>query len=279
VSGHARAANAQASLIAAIQDVWYDGQFGVSKAAEASVGSVTCVSGPLAAFRRSAILNYFPAWAADEFLGREFRFATDRQLTAYVLGQRWVGEDLQAAHLADPLVSGEPYPRLRWRVGYVRSARVFTEVPPTFRALLRQQVRWKKSFVRNLFFTGGFMWRRGVLPAALFYGHAVWVLLGPLMAFRHLVLLPMQGAWLVSGLYASGVVMKGLVWGAAYRVQNPGDPRWVLRALMSMLSAVVLSWLLLYAVATLRRSTWSRISVAAGAPRGDRRSELAGARP
>lgn len=277
VSGHARASNANASLISGVQDVWYDGQFGVSKAAESSFGSVTCVSGPLAAFRRSAILNYFPAWAADEFLGREFRFATDRQLTAYVLGQRWVGEDLQAAHLADPLVSGEPYPATSWQVGYVRSARVFTEVPPTFRTVLRQQVRWKKSFIRNLFFTGGFMWRRGLVPALLFYGHALWVLLGPLMAFRHLVLLPIQGAWLVSALYASGVVLKGLVWGAAYRVQNPGDSRWVLRPVMSVLSAVVLSWLLLYAVATLRRSTWSRVSTPAAAP-GARRSELVGAR-
>jgi len=50
-------------------------------------GSVSCVSGPLAGFRREAIWNYFPAWAADSFLGREFRFATDRQLTGYVLGQ------------------------------------------------------------------------------------------------------------------------------------------------------------------------------------------------
>ncbi len=98
VSGHSRAGNADASLLAAVQDVWYDGQFGVAKAAESSVGSVTCVSGPLAAFRRSAIINYFPAWAADEFLGREFRFATDRQLTGYVLGQQAVGAGL----LADP---------------------------------------------------------------------------------------------------------------------------------------------------------------------------------
>jgi cellulose synthase/poly-beta-1,6-N-acetylglucosamine synthase-like glycosyltransferase len=280
VSGHARASNAETSLLAAVQDVWYDGQFGVSKAAESSFGSVTCVSGPLAAFRREAVLNYFPAWAADEFLGREFRFATDRQLTAYVLGQQWIGEDLRAAHLDDPLVSDEPYPARSWRVGYVRSARAVTEVPPTFPTFLRQQVRWKKSFVRNLFFTGGFMWRRGLVPALLFYGHAVWVLLGPLMAFRHLVLLPIQGAWLVSGLYACGVVLKGLVWGAAYRVQNPGDRRWVLRPVMSVLSAVVLSWLLLYAVATLRRSTWSRLATTATpAPAEADRSELVAAQP
>ena len=52
----------------------------MTKAAESTMGSVTCVSGPLAVFRRDAVWNYLPAWAHDRFLGGEFRFATDRQL-------------------------------------------------------------------------------------------------------------------------------------------------------------------------------------------------------
>jgi cellulose synthase/poly-beta-1,6-N-acetylglucosamine synthase-like glycosyltransferase len=258
VSGHARALNADTNVLTRIQDVWYDGQFGVAKAAEASFGSVTCVSGPLAAFRREAVLNFFPAWAADRFLGKEFRFATDRQLTGYVLGAAWVGKDLQRAHWDDPLVGGEPYPARRWDIGYVRSARVFTNVPTTFAAMVRQQVRWKKSFVRNLFFTGGFFWRRGLRPALLFYGHALWVVAAPILAFRHLVLLPLSGGVLVTALYFAGVVVKGSMWGLAYRVQNPGDHRWVWRPVMSLLSALVLAWLLPYSILTLRRSVWSR---------------------
>ena len=65
VSGHARALNRQASWLTRLQDVWYDGQFAVNKAAESSFSSVMCVSGPLAAFRREAIVNYLPAWADD----------------------------------------------------------------------------------------------------------------------------------------------------------------------------------------------------------------------
>jgi cellulose synthase/poly-beta-1,6-N-acetylglucosamine synthase-like glycosyltransferase len=235
----------------------------VAKAAEASWGSVTCVSGPLAAFRREAIVNYLPAWANDRFAGRPFPFATDRQLTGYVLGQRWVGRRLAAAYADDPLVHGEPHRPRTWRVGYTRSARVLTIVPPAVRPFLRQQVRWKKSFVRNLFFVGAFFWRRGPVPAVLFYSHVVWVLFAPVMAFRHLVWLPLHGAWLLSGLYVAGVLLKGVVWGLAYLVQNPGDRRWVLRPLMSLLSAVCLSWLLLYAAATLRRGTWSRVATSA----------------
>ena len=258
LSGHARALNADTNILTRTQDVWYDGQFGVAKAAESVFSSVTCVSGPLAAFRREAIYNYLPAWAGDRFLGGEFRFATDRQLTGYVLGQEWIGARLKAQYATSPLVSAVDYPARRWGVAYVASAHAFTQVPDTFPKMIRQQVRWKKSFIRNMFFTGRFYWRRGVYPTAIFYSHAVWVGLAPLLAFRHLIWLPLHDRWFLVGLYLAGVTFKGAIWGIAYRLQNRGDHRWIYRPLMSLLSAVVLSWLLVYSAATLRRSVWTR---------------------
>ena len=105
---------------------------------------------------------------------------------------------------------------------------------------------------------GRFYWRRGIYQTAIFYSHAVWVLLAPVLAFRHLIWLPLHGAWFLVGLYVAGVGFKGAIWGLAYRYQNRGDHRWVYRPLMSLLSAFVLSWLLVYSIATLRRSIWSR---------------------
>jgi cellulose synthase/poly-beta-1,6-N-acetylglucosamine synthase-like glycosyltransferase len=258
VSGHARALNADRNLLTRAQDVWYDGQFRVVKAAESSFASVTCVSGPLAAFRREAVWNYLPAWAADSFLGQPFRFSTDRQLTAYVLGQGWVGARLKRRHADSPFVSEVDYPARRWRVEYVRSARVWTNVPASWSALVRQQVRWKKSFLRNLCFTGLFAWRRGPGPAALYYGHALWVALTPLMAVRHLVWLPLHGRWPTTGLYLAGVLLKGGVWALAYKVDNPGCPRWVYRPVMSVVSSTVLSWLLVWSALSIRRGVWTR---------------------
>ena len=258
VSGHARALNADRNLLTRAQDVWYDGQFRVAKAAESSFASVTCVSGPLAAFRREAIWNYLPAWADDTFLGHPFRFSTDRQLTAYVLGQSWVGAKLKRRHAGSPFVAEVDYPARRWRVEYIRSARVWTNVPATWRTLVRQQVRWKKSFLRNLCFMGRFAWRRGAGPAALYYGHALWVGVAPLMAVRHLVWLPLHGLWLMTALYLAGVLLKGGVWALAYRVDNPGCPRWVYRPVMSVVSSTVLSWLLVWSAVTIRRNVWSR---------------------
>jgi cellulose synthase/poly-beta-1,6-N-acetylglucosamine synthase-like glycosyltransferase len=258
VSGHARALNSENSFLTRVQDVWYDGQFGVSKAAEASLGSVTCVSGPLAVFRREAIENYFPAWANDRFVGREFRFATDRQLTGYVLGQAWIGAKLKARYAEDPLVARVDHPERRWRIGYVRSARVWTNVPETVKGFMKQQIRWKKSFVRNLFFTGSFIWRRGLRISVIYYLHVLFVLVAPIMAARHLVVMPLLGMWFLVLLYFAGIFLKGAIWGFAFRAQNPGSGRWVYRPLMSVVSALCLSWLLFYSIATLRRGTWSR---------------------
>ena len=258
VSGHARALNANATVLTKVQDSWYDGSFRVVKGAEATVGSVSCVSGPLAVFRRDAIWNYFPAWANDRFLGAEFRFATDRQLTGYVLGQLWVGRRLKERFTGTSFVDTVDYPERRWDVGYVRSAEVWTVVPETYRAFLRQQIRWKKSFIRNLCFTGTFMWRRGFAATGLYYGHALWVLAAPFMAVGHLIVAPALGLWALAGLYLAGSLLKGCLWAGVYALENPGSDKWKYRPLMSVVSSVVLSWLLPYSAATLRRSVWVR---------------------
>jgi cellulose synthase/poly-beta-1,6-N-acetylglucosamine synthase-like glycosyltransferase len=258
VSGHARALNADASFVSKIQDSWYEGSFRITKAAESSLGSVTCVSGPLAVFRRDAIFNYLPAWANDRFLGAEFKFATDRQLTGYVLGQVWKGPALKSRYSDSPFVTSEDHPERRWRVGYVRSARVWTVVPETYSAFLKQQVRWKKSFIRNLCFTGTFIWRRGAGPGLLYSAHALWVLSAPLMAVRHLVWGPLNGMWMLTALYLGGVVLKGCFWGLSYALDHPNSTRWIYRPAMSLVSSVLLSWLLPYSLLTIRRGVWSR---------------------
>ena len=257
-SGDARALNADRNALTRIQDTWYDGQFSIWKATESVFGSVSCVSGPLAAFRREAIWNYFPAWAADTFLGAEFRFATDRQLTGYVLGQEWKGQALKEKHVDSPFVTEIDYPARRWRIAYVKSAKVWTNVPFRFKSLVQQQTRWKKSFIRNLAFSASFYWRRGLFAALLFYAHALLVVATPFMAFRHLVLMPIHGAWVLTGLFIAGVTLKGCVWAVAYRIHNPGCRRWVYRPLMSLMSTFLFSGLLLWSALTVRRQIWVR---------------------
>src|SRR3989475_7118064 len=218
VSAHGRALNAGASTLTKIQDTWYEGQFRLSKGLESAYGAVTCASGCLAAWRREAIGPYIHEWATDTFLGEEFRFATDRQMTGYVLRGPSKEERKGAAEAPkDAPVTKTP----RWNVLYSESAKVWTEVPSTWRKFLRQQTRWKKSFIRNLFFTGTFYWRRPALAAWAFYLGIVFVLVGPIIAFRAIYFLTFNGDMLSAPLYLSGVVFVGLLYGLDYKIRNP----------------------------------------------------------
>jgi cellulose synthase/poly-beta-1,6-N-acetylglucosamine synthase-like glycosyltransferase len=257
VSGHCRALNRDTNFLTKVQDTWYEGQFSVRKAFESVFSAVTCVSGPLAFFRRSAIYNFMPAWQADTFLGQEFRFATDRTLTAYVLGGRFLGPRVLPQFAGSPFLVPS-YPLRDWKIVYSKSTRAWTNVPSTFRSIMKQQIRWKKSFIRNVFVTGRFYWRRPFLPALFYYLHILFVFLGPFIAARHLIYLPLHGDPISVLLYLAGIAFIGFSFGLAFRYENPGTRQWLYRPVMSLMSTLCFSWLIFYSAATIRKMIWHR---------------------
>ena len=164
-----------------------------------SFGSVTCVSGPLAAFRREAIVNYFPAWA-DGPLPRPGVPLRHRPPAHRLRARPAVGRRAAAG-------------RARRRPARRRRAAPAPAVAGGLRAIgpgVDQgpaDVRCRSCASRcggrrassatcssPVASSGAEGWSRRSSTTATPCG---W-LLGPLMAFRHLVLLPLQGAWLVS---------------------------------------------------------------------------------
>lgn len=258
VSGHGRALNSSENILTKIQDSWYETQYSIKKAFESVFGSVSCVSGPLAVYRKSAIYNYIPAWENDTFLGDEFRFATDRQLTGYVLGSKYIGKKLKNKYKDSEFVSEKDYPTHEWKVLYCKSAKVLTLVPNTFKKFIRQNIRWKKSFIRNIFFTGTFYWRKKTIPAARYYLGAIFIILGPFIALRHLIYLPLTGNILSGVYYLGGVLFMGALYGAMYRLENPKSNLWMYRPLMSIISTLILSWLIFYSLFTIKKMVWYR---------------------
>jgi cellulose synthase/poly-beta-1,6-N-acetylglucosamine synthase-like glycosyltransferase len=258
VSGHCRALNAEHGLLTKMQDSWYEGQFSVRKAFESVFGAVTCVSGPLAVFRREAIYNYIPAWEQDSFLGDEFRFATDRTLTGYVLMDERSSRKLRTRNVGTEFALPE-YAHASWEIVYSKSIRSLTVVPDNLASMLRQQVRWKKSFIRNIFFTGRFYWRRPLVPAVAYYLHVFFVFAGPLVAFRHLVYLPLHGNLESMVLYVFGIVLVGTFFGLAFWREDPESRTgWYYRPLMSLFSTLVISWLVAYSAVTIKKMSWTR---------------------
>ncbi len=258
VSGHGRALNGDHNFLTKIQDSWMEGQFSMRKAFESVFNSVTCVSGPLAVFRKEAIFNLIPAWENDYFLGQEFKFATDRTMTGFVLGHKTVSDKLKKKHSDSHFVKLVDYPARDWKVVYSKAARSWTIVPDTFARLMKQQVRWKKSFIRNVFFTGFFYWKKPLPVAFVYYAHILFVVCGPFIVIRHLIYLPLQGDFLAAVLYIAGICFIGYMFGLAYKLENPDSDRWIYRPFMSLMSTFVFSWLLYYSAATIKKMTWHR---------------------
>lgn len=256
VSGHSRALNATSSFITKVQDPWYENQYSVRKAFESVFGDVTCVSGPLAVFRREAIFNLIPAWENDMFLGEEFKFATDRTLTGFVLGSKWISSDLKDKYASSPFLLKENHEPRDWKIVYCKAARSYTQVPDTFRKAVKQQIRWKKSFIRNMFFTGSFYWRRHAITAVAYYLHIIFVLIGPIIAFRRLVLMPFTGSFASATLYILGILLIGFTFSLAYLAEDQSNSRWIYRPIMSLLSTLIYSWLIIYSALTIRDMKW-----------------------
>ncbi len=258
VSGHGRAMNGDQNVLTKAQDAWMEGQFSIRKAFESTFNAVTCVSGPLAVFRKSAMYNFIPAWENDHFLGQPFRFATDRTMTGFVLGSKTIGNKLKQKYKDSSFVTEVDYPTQDWKVVYCKSAKSWTIVPDTARRMLKQQIRWKKSFIRNIFFTGAFYWRKPVPAASVYYFHILFVLMGPLISFRHLIYLPIRGDWLAGVLYVLGIIFVGFMFGIATKLEEPESHRWIYRPIMSLISTLIITWLIFYSAATIKKMTWSR---------------------
>lgn len=258
VSGHGRALNSAKNILTKAQDAWMEGQFSIRKAFESVFGAVACVSGPLAVFRKEAVFNFIPAWMNDHFLGQEFKFATDRTLTGFVLGNRTLGEKLKKKYKNSPFVKGKNYLSKDWKVVYCKSAKSWTIVPDSFSRLIKQQVRWKKSFIRNIFFTGLFFWKKPLPVALVYYLHILFVLMGPFVSFKHLIYLPIRGDIFSAVLYLSGIIFIGFMFGLACKLEDKENHRWVYRPVMNLLSTLVISWLIFYSAFTIKKMVWSR---------------------
>ena len=141
---------------------------------------------------------------------------------------------------------------------YCNSAHVWTNVPNTFGKIIKQQVRWKKSFIRNLFFTGRFYWKKPLPVALKYYIGAILTLVGPFIALRHLIYLPLVGNLTSGILYLSGILLIGSIYAVAFKLEDQKSPTWKYRPLMSVISTTIISWLLFYSLFTIRRQVWHR---------------------
>ncbi|AFM18860.1 glycosyl transferase [Mycolicibacterium chubuense NBB4] len=228
VAGHTDVANASTNMLTRMQSMQYYIAFRIYKSAEALFGSVMCCSGCFSGYRRDAVAPVLDAWLNQRFLGRPSTFGDDRSLTNFLLPD--------------------------WRVLYAPDAQAYTNVPERLRQFLRQQLRWKKSWLRESFRAAAAVRRKHPLMVVMFSLSIALPLLAPQVVLRAMVVQP----HFISQLpywYFGGVAMMACIYAIYYRLHGPAKG-WYQGIFFTMFYTIILVLQLPYAMATVRDSKW-----------------------
>ncbi len=244
VCGHADVLNVRETWLTRMQAVRYFVAFRVVKAAESVFGAVTCCSGCFSAYRREAIMPRLEWWEGQTFLGVESTFGDDRSLTNCVLRD--------------------------WRILYEKNAVSHTIVPTTFRAFVKQQTRWKRSWTRESLMVSRFIWRKHPVAAAFTYLSIVLPLIAPVAALHSIAWGPLMHGTTLPLIYAAGLYSLAVVYSLYFVLfQDRYSVIWMYGILFVFFYLAIMVWQTYYAIATCRTAAWGTRPATAGLSGGD----------
>ena len=219
--------NDRANMLTKMQAARYYVSYQLLKSAESVFGAVACCSGCFSAYRRDAILPLLDDWEHQTWFGIECTYGDDRSLTNYVL-------------------------RAGWRARYDSRAEAWTDAPDRYRKFFKQQLRWKKSWVREGPLLLGHLWRTrpAAFPSAL--AATMTGLLSPVVVLSHVLYAPLHGVTPL--IYGLGLYLVAMGYGLFYRALK-ADSLW-LYAVVGTLFYVSFSPQLLWAVARIKDGSW-----------------------
>jgi hyaluronan synthase/N-acetylglucosaminyltransferase len=137
VTGDVGVTNRRTNLLTRLIDMRYWVAFNQERAAQGNFRTVLCCSGPLAGYRRAVLERVWDRYVNQTFRGIDCTYGDDRHLTNLVLGAGYDTLFLPFAHAV-------------------------TNAPEDLPSYLRQQLRWNKSFYRELLWTLPFLLRRSL---------------------------------------------------------------------------------------------------------------------
>lgn len=228
VAGRTDVANTYTNSLTRMQSVRYYIAFRMMKAAESIYDTVTCLSGPLSCYRKSLVMQYKDDWINQKFLGQKATFGDDRAMTNFILSHH--------------------------RTAYQDTAVCFTIVPNKHRVFLKQQMRWKRSWLRESLMAGAFMWRKEPFASIFFYIGLLVPILAPIVVLYNLVWVPIA-QHIFPKTFLVGLLMMSLMMSIA-QMNLRKSSTWVYGFLFCFYYEMVLLWQMPVAWVTFWKSTW-----------------------
>lgn len=229
VTGDVRVTNRSENLLTRLIGYRYWSAFHQERAAQSFFQVVMCCSGPAAAYRKDLIDRVKDDYVSQVFLGQLCTFGDDRHLTNLIL-------------------------REGYRVVFDNHAVVHTQAPATLPGYIRQQVRWNKSFYREMLWTIKFAHKRHPYMAIDLVLQAIL----PFMLMIALAATAYQAIFVdIAHLWAYLAMLVGIaVARALYGVVRTRDLGFLLFVVYGFVHVLVLIPTRLYALATIRHTHW-----------------------
>ncbi len=228
VSGRCDVANTYTNELTRMQSVRYYIAFRIMKAAEAVFDTVTCLSGPLSCYRKEIVESHIDDWLNQKFLGQKATFGDDRSMTNFVLRD--------------------------YRCNYQDTAVVYTIVPNNYKSFLKQQMRWKRSWLRESMIAGTFMWKKEPFAALFFYIGLIVPIAAPIVVLYNLVYIPIIHR-VFPTTFLVGLLMMSLLMSFVQLILRKSST-WLYALFFCIYYEAVLLWQMPIAMLTFWKSTW-----------------------
>ena len=235
VSGRTDVANTYTNALTKMQAVRYSIAFRIMKAAEGYFDAATCLSGPLSCYRKDLVLKYMDAWLNQTFLGQRATFGDDRSMTNFILRHH--------------------------RTTYQDSAVCMTIVPRSYSVFLRQQMRWKRSWLRESLIASRFMWKKEPFMALGFYMGVLVPIVAPVIVLYNFIYVPMMHRVFPTS-FIMGMAMMALLMSMAQLLIRRSST-WIYALWFCIYYEAVLLWQMPIAWVTFWKTTWgTRLTLA-----------------
>lgn len=228
VTGRTEVENKYTNFLTKMQAVRYYIAFRIMKAAEAYFDAVTCLSGPLSCYRKELVLEHKEDWLKQKFLGQPATFGDDRSLTNFILKKH--------------------------RTEYQDNAICSTIVPKKYSVFLKQQMRWKRSWLRESIIAGLFIFKKELFMSLFFYIGLLVPIAAPIVVIYNLIYVPIIHR-VFPTTFLVGMLLMSLLISFAHLFFKRST-LWLFGLYFCLFYEVVLLWQMPVAWVTFWKSTW-----------------------
>lgn len=228
VTGDVQVENQKVNILTRLISYRYWSAFHQERAAQSYFRVLMCCSGPFSAYRKEIVDQVKDRYTSQKFLGRRCTYGDDRHLTNLVL---------EAGH----------------KVVFDNKAIALTHVPDKLRVYIKQQVRWNKSFYREMLWTLKSYKKHHWY---MLYDLAMQLVLPFLLVFALLATF-YQAFYNPKILVHYTLILVGIALiRAAYGLYRTGDKGFLLFVLYGFIHVFLLIPTRFYALCTLRQTGW-----------------------